>query len=87
MNPISSHLLPDNATIDASGDLAIGGVSVREIAERFGTPVFVYDEDHLRARCHEAVSAFGRDAVIYASKAFLCTAMAKLVHEIGRAHV
>ena len=83
MNPISSHLLPDNAAIDASGDLSIGGVSVREIAERFGTPVFVYDEDHLRARCHEAVSAFGRDAVIYASKAFLCTAMAKLVHDEG----
>ena len=83
MNPISSHLLPDNATIDGSGDLSIGGVSVREIAERFGTPVFVYDEDHLRARCHEAVSAFGRDAVIYASKAFLCTAMAKLVHDEG----
>ena len=83
MNPISSHLLPDNAAIDGSGDLSIGGVSVREIAERFGTPVFVYDEDHLRARCHEAVSAFGRDAVIYASKAFLCTAMAKLVHDEG----
>ena len=83
MNPISSHLLPDDATIDGSGDLSIGGVSVREIAERFGTPVFVYDEDHLRARCHEAVSAFGRDAVIYASKAFLCTAMAKLAHDEG----
>ena len=83
MNPISSHLLPDSAVIDSSGDLSIAGVSVRSIAEQFGTPVFIYDEGHLRARCREAVSAFGRDSVIYASKAFLCTAMAKLVHDEG----
>ena len=83
MNPISSHLLPDNAAIDSSGNLSIGGVEVSAIAEQFGTPVFVYDEDHLRARCHEAVAAFGRDSVIYASKAFLCSAMAKLVHDEG----
>ena len=83
MKPISAHLLPDNASIDAVGNLSIAGVSIRDIAEQFSTPVFVYDEDHLRARCHEAVSAFGRDSVIYASKAFLCTAMAKLAHDEG----
>lgn len=83
MNPIPRHLLPDNASIDAAGDLSIAGVSVRDVAARFGTPVFIYDEDHLRARCHEAVSAFGSDAVVYASKAFLCTAMARLVHDEG----
>lgn len=83
MNPIARHLLPDNASIDAAGDLSIAGVSVRDVAARFGTPVFIYDEDHLRARCHEAVSAFGSDAVVYASKAFLCTAMARLVHDEG----
>ena len=83
MNPIPRHLLPDNASIDAAGDLSIAGVSVRDVAARFGTPVFVYDEDHMRARCHEAVAAFGSDSVIYASKAFLCTAMARLVHDEG----
>jgi diaminopimelate decarboxylase len=83
VKPISAHLLPDNASIDAAGNLSIAGVSIRDIAEQFSTPVFVYDEDHLRARCHEAVSAFGRDSVIYASKAFLCTAMAKLAHDEG----
>ena len=77
MKPISAHLLPDNASIDAAGNLSIAGVSIRDIAEQFGTPVFVYDEDHLRVRCHEAVSAFGRDSVIYASKAFLCDGKAR----------
>ena len=45
--------------------------------------MFVYDEEHLRARCREAVAAFGRERVVYATKAFLCTAMARLAHEEG----
>ncbi len=47
-----------------------------------GTPVFVYDEEHLRRRCRQAVAAFG-DGVAYASKAFFCLAMARLAHEEG----
>ena len=52
------------------------------LAEEFGTPLFVYDEAQLRARCREAVAAFG-DGVAYATKAFLCRAMARLAHEEG----
>jgi len=75
-------LLPDTAEVDADGGLRIGGCDVAELAERYGTPLFVYDEAHLRARCREAVDAFG-DGVAYASKAFLCRAMARLAHEEG----
>ena len=57
---------------------------LRDLAEIHGTPLFVYDEEHLRTRCREAVAAFG-DGVAYASKAFLCMAMAALVHEEGMA--
>ena len=53
-----------------------------ELAGEHGTPLFVYDEDHLRARCREAVRAWG-DGVAYGSKAFLCLAMARLAHEEG----
>jgi diaminopimelate decarboxylase len=56
---------------------------VADLAAEWGTPLFVYDEVHLRARCREAVSAFGADSVIYATKAFLCGAMARLAHEEG----
>jgi diaminopimelate decarboxylase len=62
------------------GRLSIGGCDVETLAHEYGTPLFIYDEDHLRARCREAVAAFGPN-VAYASKAFLCVAMAKLVHE------
>ena len=77
------RLLPDGAAIEADGSLSISGCRIDAVAEEFGTPLFVYDENHLRSRCREAVSAFGPDRVIYASKAFLCTAMAKLVHDEG----
>jgi diaminopimelate decarboxylase len=78
-------LLPDTATLAADGSLVIGGCRVDELAATFGTPVFVYDEAHLRARCREAVEAFGRHRAAYATKAFLCRAMARLAHEEGMA--
>jgi diaminopimelate decarboxylase len=80
--PLPRHLLPETAVIGDDGRLSIGGCDLLELAERFGTPLFVYDEAHLRARCREAVAAFG-DGVAYASKAFLCLAMARLAHEEG----
>ena len=75
-------LLPDSAQVGPGGQLLIGGCDLADLAEEFGTPLFVYDEDQLRNRCREAVSAFG-DGVAYATKAFLCRAMARLAHEEG----
>ncbi len=83
MSAIPRHLLPDTASVDAQGRLSIGGVDVIDLADEHGTPLFVYDEEHLRARCREAVAAFGPDLAIYASKAFLCRAMVQLVDEEG----
>jgi len=80
--PVRHALLPMTAEVQKDGSLAVGGVGLIELAERFGTPLFVYDEEHLRARCREAVSAWG-DGVAYATKAFLCLAMARLAHEEG----
>jgi diaminopimelate decarboxylase len=60
----------------------IGGCSTLDLAREFGTPLFVYDEQHLRNRCREAHEAFG-DGAVYATKAFLCLAMARLAHEEG----
>ena len=80
--PLPTHLLPEHSEIAADGRLSIGGCDLLDVAAEFGTPLFVYDEQHLRNRCREAVAAFP-DGVAYATKAFLCVAMAKLVHEEG----
>ena len=81
MSALPRHVLPDTARI-AGGRLEIGGCDVLELAEIHGTPLFVYDEQHLRERCRETVAAFG-DGATYGSKAFLCKAMARLAVEEG----
>ena len=83
MNAVPRNLLPDTAEVLADGSLAIGGCRVLDIAAEHGTPVFVYDEAHLRARCREAVETFGPGRAVYATKAFLCGAMARLAYEEG----
>jgi diaminopimelate decarboxylase len=83
MSAIPLQLLSDNATVGDDGTLSVGGCSIAEIAAQYGTPVFVYDEAHLRARCQQAVAAFGHQQVVYATKAFLCKAMARLVYDEG----
>ena len=80
--PLPRHLLPDSATVDDRGRLSISGCDVVSLAEEYGTPLFVYDEGQLRDRCREAVRSFP-DGVAYATKAFLCLAMARLAHEEG----
>ena len=83
MTALPLGLLPDNAAITADGILSIAGCSVVDLATEFGTPLFVYDEGHLRSRCREAVAAFGHGRAIYATKAFLCRAMARLACDEG----
>ena len=80
--PISPKLLPITTTIPETGRTFVGGIDLVGLAEEYGTPLHVYDEQHLRQRCRDAVWAFGA-GVSYASKAFLCLAMARLVHEEG----
>jgi diaminopimelate decarboxylase len=80
--PLPSHLLPLTAETATDGRLRVGGVDLCDLAAEVGTPLFVYDEAHLRARCREARQAWG-EGVAYATKAFLCRAMAALAHEEG----
>lgn len=81
MTALPQRLLPDTAAVGDDGWLTVGGCSIRELAAEFGTPLFVYDEAHIRARCREAVAAFGPHQAVYATKAFLCKAMARLAYE------
>ena len=80
--PIPMALLPDTAVVAADGRLSVGGCDLVALAVAHGTPLFVYDEAQLEARCAEARAAFD-DGVAYASKAFLCRAMARLAASAG----
>ena len=80
--PVERGLLPLTSTVEGNGRLRVGDIDLLDLAAEFGTPLFVYDEYHLRRACREAVAAWG-DGVAYATKAFLCQAMARLAHEEG----
>ena len=69
------------------GHLEVGGCDAVDLARDFGTPLYVFDEALLRDNCRAYRAAFEQRypnvQVEYAGKAFLCVAMARLVHEEG----
>lgn len=69
------------------GELTMGGTSLKTIAQSFGTPTIVYDEDQIRTQMQRFHSAFQKSGlnynISYASKAFTCLQMVKLVQEEG----
>ncbi|HSL66889.1 MAG TPA: diaminopimelate decarboxylase, partial [Actinomycetota bacterium] len=85
MNP-ASRLLPTNASIQ-DGHLVVGGCDTIEMAERFGTPLYLFDEADLQEQCLDFARAMAGGPPgsrgLYALKAFPSVAMAALAHRAG----
>ena len=69
-------MLYSNLSVNDAGHLAIGGIDALDLAERFGTPLYVLDEDMVRENCRTYLTAIGEclpegSGALYASKA-LC---------------
>ena len=80
--PIDPSLLPDCASIDASGALVFGDRSVADLVAEFGSPLIVYDLDEVRRNFDEAYREFG-PGVAYATKAFVSGDVIAAAHEAG----
>jgi diaminopimelate decarboxylase len=82
-----SHVYPIGSRINEAGRLEVGGCDVVALAREFGTPAYVYAEEDIRARARAYTEAFrartDRFEVLYASKAFPCTAVFRLLVEEG----
>ena len=80
-------MLPLDAAVSPDGHLILGGVDVAELAARFGTPLYVYDEATIRAACRAYVAAFTRErpanGVHYAAKAYLAPWLCRVLHDEG----
>ncbi|MFC5721372.1 diaminopimelate decarboxylase [Streptomyces gamaensis] len=84
LNALAPKVWSRTAVRDADGVVTVGGLDVKKLAEEFGTPAYLLDEDDFRARCRAWKEAFGDDAdVFYAGKAFLCRAVVRWLHEEG----
>lgn len=82
-----SHVYPIGSRVDRRGHLLIGGCDTIELAAEFGTPAFIVAEDDLRARARAYIDGFSAlydDCdVLFASKAFPCTAVYRVLAQEG----
>ncbi|MHC9295871.1 diaminopimelate decarboxylase [Mycobacterium sp. LTG2003] len=80
-------LFPPGTRPDADGTLMVGGCRLDAIAEQFGTPAIVVNEDALRRRAGDYLASFRsrwpRSDVAFASKSFPCTAVQRVMVEEG----
>lgn len=86
--PIASpntSIMPSTAQVNSSGHLTIGGCDTVKLAETFGTPLWIMDEETIlqagRA-LKEGLSVYPNARGLYAGKAFLCLAMCHLVKKM-----
>jgi diaminopimelate decarboxylase len=84
-----SHVFPLGTRVNERGNLEIGGCDAIELAQEFGTPAYVVAEEDLHARARTFMDEVGsrhRDFdVLFASKAFPCTAVYRALAEEGLA--
>lgn len=77
----------DTMNINAAGHLQIGGADCVELAEKYGTPLYVMDEEYIRSVCRAFKSTieetYGSGNMAYASKAFSCKAIYNVMKEEG----
>lgn len=80
-------LFPLTTKINNQGHISIGGCDAIDLATKFGTPLYLFDEFTLRHKCREFKTAFSthypHSLVIYASKAFLHPALALIIQQEG----
>ena len=78
-----------SSSVTTGAELSIAGITAKTLAKEFGTPTFFIDEADFRERARAwdkaLKDAFGSHAgtVYYASKAFICTEVARWIKEIG----
>ncbi len=83
VNELVRSLWSANTCKTRSGELTVAAVGVEALANEFGTPAYIVDEDDFRARARAFKDAFAPSTVYYAGKAFLCLATVRWISEEG----
>lgn len=81
-------LVSKNLAVNEQGHLTVGGMDTVELAKEYGTPLYLMDEGLIREHCcsfRESMDKYygGQGLVCYASKAFCCKAMCRIMLEEG----
>lgn len=80
-------MLNSNLSVNEQGHLCIGGTDCVALAQKHGTPLYVMDEDRIRENCRAYRNVlnteYGKGLICFASKAFSCKAMYRIVKSEG----
>ncbi len=84
----NQELLPLTAKVNSADHLEIGGCDVVTLVQRYGSPLYILDEETLRTACRQYRQAFqeyypGKTLVLYASKAWNCLAICAIAAAEG----
>ena len=86
MKTANQNIKPITLKINSKNNLEIGGCDLAELADKYGTPLYVFDEETIRQIAKDykkAFSSYPKTNFLYASKAFLVKAMAKIIDSEG----
>ncbi len=82
----NQSIKPITTEINAAGNLSIGGCDLVKLAEKYGTPLYVYDEATIRQICRDYKDAFKdykKVNMLFASKAFMTSAICRVLASEG----
>ena len=83
----AQQVFPESAGVNDKGHLVIGGCDTLDLADQYGTPLYVFDEDMVRSMCRGFVEGFtakhADTTVVYACKAYVNPALARILMEEG----
>ena len=84
----NQELLPLTAKVNSNDNLEIGGCELKQLVQQYGSPLYVLDEFTLRTACRQYRDSFatyysGPSQVIYASKAWSCLAVCRIIDSEG----
>lgn len=81
-------MICENISYNVKNELCFAGVALSALSEKYGTPLYLYDEERIRERCRTYLSSvnkafFGRGKVLYASKAASFKRLYEIMNEEG----
>ena len=83
---VNQSLKPITTVVNNKGHISIGGCDLKKLAEKYGTPLYVIDEETLRGICRDYKDAFKgyqNIKMMYASKALCTSAISRILDEEG----
>ena len=79
------HVLPKTTGLSLEEHLSIGGCDIRDLANQYGTPLYIFDEIDFRGTAQEFRTEFGKRweniTILYAAKAYLSSPITKIVNQ------